>query len=289
MHYEGNIIRPPSEARSILLQVTRGCSHNRCTFCGAYKGKRFGIKERTTILEDILFASRHYRDRNRLFLCDGDALIIKQEMLIWILEKIKEHLPWIKRVGVYANTKSVKRKSQADLDRLQDLGLGILYLGVESGNDSVLRRVKKGATAQDMVEQGRKVRRSRITLSVTVLLGLAGKELSRAHAMDTGRVLTDMDPNYVGALSIMPIPGTEMYEQEKQGNFHLIAPKDMLRELRLMLQHTDLSSGLFFANHASNYLPIKARLPKDKERAIASIEEALEDRLDLKPEWLRGL
>ena len=210
-------------------------------------------------------------------------------MLIWILETIKEHLPWIDRIGVYANAKSVKRKSPADLDRLQELGLGILYLGVESGSDTVLRRVKKGATAQDLVEQGRKVRRSRITLSVTVLLGLAGKELSRAHAVDTGRVLTDMDPNYVGALSIMLIPATEMYEQEKQGNFHLIAPKDMLRELRLMLQHTDLSSGLFFANHASNYLPIKARLPKDKERAIASIEEALEDRLDLKPEWLRGL
>jgi len=175
MHYEGTIIRPPSEAMSILLQVTLGCSHNKCTFCGTYKDKRFTIKDDDTILADILFASKYMHNQHRLFLMDGDALIIPQRKLAWILDTIQEHLPWVRRVGAYGNAKSIKMKSDDQLAQLQEKGLGILYLGVESGDDETLKKVCKGTSAANLVEQGRRVKKVGIKLSATVLLGIAGR------------------------------------------------------------------------------------------------------------------
>ncbi len=151
MHYEGNCIRPPSEAFSILLQVTLGCSHNKCTFCGTYPDKRFAIKDDRIILNDILFASKYMKRQDRVFLMDGDALIIPQKRLMWILDRIKEHLPWVRRVGAYANTKSIRMKSPDDLQRLKENGLGILYLGVETGDDETLKRIRKGTSAQNLI------------------------------------------------------------------------------------------------------------------------------------------
>jgi radical SAM superfamily enzyme YgiQ (UPF0313 family) len=289
MHYEGNCIRPPSEAYSILLQVTVGCSHNKCTFCGTYKGKRFRIKEDRIILNDILFASKYMKRQDRVFLMDGDALIIPQQRLMWILDRIREHLPWVRRVGVYANAKSIKMKSPEELIQLRKNGLGILYLGVETGDAELLKEIRKGTSAEHLINMGRKIRDAGIKLSVTVLLGIAGRERSLEHARATGELLSAMDPNYVGALTVMLIPGTHLHEDFTSGKFELPDERGFLLELREMIAHTNLSRGLFFSNHASNYLPVKARLPKGKQQALDQIDGALRGEIGLRPEWMRAL
>ena len=289
MHYEGNCIRPPSEAYSILLQVTVGCSHNKCTFCGTYKDKRFRIKEDRIILSDILFASKYMKRQDRVFLMDGDALIIPQKRLMWILDRIREHLPWVKRVGAYANAKSIRMKSLEELIQLRENGLGILYLGVETGDAGLLKEIRKGTSAENLINMGRKVRKAGIKLSVTVLLGIAGRERSIEHARATGELLSAMDPNYVGALTVMLIPDTPLHEDFTSGRFELPDERGLLMELREMIVHTNLSRGLFFSNHASNYLPLKARLPKGKQQALDQIDGALRGEIGLRPEWMRAL
>jgi radical SAM superfamily enzyme YgiQ (UPF0313 family) len=289
MHYEGTIIRPPSEANSILLQITVGCSRNSCTFCGTYAGERFRIKSDAVILEDIAFAASACRRQRRVFLCDGDALIVPQARLLRILEAIRSELPWVTRVGAYANAKSLKRKSLDELKELRRLGLGIVYMGLETGDDETLRNIHKGADSAEMIAMGRKARDAGFKLSVTVLLGIAGRDRSQSHARETGRVLTAIDPDYVGALSLMLIPGTPLYRDWHAGVFTLITPAEMLAELRTMLAETHLSQGLFHANHASNYLPIKARLPKDQAATLRLIDRALAGEVSLKPEFMRAL
>ena len=289
MSYEGTIIRPPSEALSILLQVTLGCSHNKCTFCGTYKEKRFTIKDDQTIMADIRFASKYMVRQHRLFLMDGDGLIIPQPKLVWILDMIKEYLPWVRRVGAYANAKSIMMKSDEDLVQLKKKGLGILYLGVESGDNQTLRKVCKGTTAENLIKQGRRIKEAGIKLSVTVLLGIAGRSDSLKHARATGKLLSGMDPNYIGALTVMILPHTPLADDYRAGRFELPDTRELLLELREMFEHTHLSGGLFMANHASNYLPIKARLPKDREKTLDTIDAALRGEIDLKPEWMRGL
>jgi len=289
MHYEGNIIRPPSEAGSILLQVTVGCSRNKCTFCGTYTGERFRIKPEEVIQADIAFAARYCRRQRRVFLCDGDALIVPQQRLLGILKAIETQLPWVTRVGAYANAKSLQMKTAEELQVLRTHGLGILYMGLETGDDDTLKKINKGADSETMIAVGRKARAAGIKLSVTVLLGIAGRDRSQTHARETGRVLTAIDADYVGALSLMLIPGTPLFEDRRAGRFTLIEPMEMLAELRTMIAHTDLSSGLFHANHASNYLPIRARMPRDKAATLRLIDLALEGQIGLKPEYLRAL
>lgn len=289
MHYEGNVFRPPSEASSILLQVTTGCSHNKCTFCGMYKGQKFTIKPEEIISQDIQFAAQNCRAQKRLFLCDGDTLSISQKKLVKILKDIRTNLPWVTRVGTYANTKSIYHKSEAELQELRELGLKIAYMGLESGDDITLSAIRKGADAERMIAMGRKIRRAGIKLSITVLLGVAGKERSQDHARETGRVLSAIDPEYVGALSLMLTPNTPLFESHSSGDFTLPGPLEMLEEIKDMIENTTLSGGYFHANHASNYLPIKAYLPDDKQSTLALIQEALAGRVSLKPEAFRAL
>ena len=289
MNYEGTIIRPPSEALSILLQVTLGCSHNKCTFCGTYKDKRFSIKDDQTILADLQFAAKYMVNQNRLFLMDGDGLIIPQPKLVWILDMIKNYLPWVRRVGAYANAKSIMMKSDENLVQLKEKGLGIVYLGVESGDNKTLQKVCKGTTAENLIKQGRRIKEAGIKLSVTVLLGIAGRSDSLKHARATGKLLSVMDPNYIGALTVMILPNTPLDDDYRAGRFYLPDTRELLLELREMFKHTHLSGGLFMSNHASNYLPIKARLPKDREKTLDLIDAALRGEIDLKPEWMRGL
>ena len=289
MHYEGNIIRPPSESNSILLQVTVGCSRNKCTFCGTYMGERFRIKPDSIIMEDIAFAANYSKRQRRVFLCDGDVLIIPQKRLMKILIEIEKQLPWVTRVGTYANAKSLNMKSPDELKELKAHGLGIAYMGLETGDDVTLKNINKGATSQHMIEMGKKARSAGIKLSITVLLGIAGEKRSKIHARETGRVLSAIDPEYVGALSLMLIPNTPLCNDYEAGKFLLPDPNEMLEELRIMIANTNLSRGLFHANHASNYLPIRARLPKDKEATLKLIDEALAGRIELKPEYLRAL
>lgn len=289
MHYEGNIIRPPSEANSILIQVTVGCSHGKCTFCDASRLKRFKIKPDSVIMEDIAFAAAYCRNQRRVFLCDRDALIIPQRRLLNILMEIEKQLPWVTRVGVYANTKSLSMKTPDELRELNAHGLGIAYMGLETGDDVTLKNIRKGANSAKMIEMGKKARAAGIKLSITVLLGIAGRERSKIHARETGRVLSAIDPEYIGALSLMLIPGTPLYNDFESGEFQLPTPREMLEELKIMIENTNLSRGLFHANHASNYLPIRAGLPRDKAETIQLIEDALNGKIELRPEYMRGL
>lgn len=290
MKYEGMIIRPPSEAYSLLLQVTVGCSHNKCTFCPTYKGEKFRIKSFAEIEEDILEAS-DYRSVEKIFLCDGDALIIPQPRLVEILVSIHKHIRSMKRVGCYANAKSILRKTPEDLVQLRKLGLKIVYLGVETGNEDLLKKINKGATYAQIVEAGRRIKNAGINLSVTVLLGIGGIEKSVAHAFDTAKILTEIDPDYVGALTVMVVPGTPLHEDYISGRFVLPDTFGFLRELEIMIAHSDFTNCFFTSNHASNYLSIRARMPEEKEKTVRMIHHVIQsgDHRQLRPEYLRGL
>nr|WP_321259772.1 radical SAM protein [uncultured Pseudodesulfovibrio sp.] len=289
MDYQGMIIRPPSEAGSILLQVTLGCSHGKCAFCGAYLDKRFDIKDREIVLRDIKFAARECQRQRRVFLCDGDAMILPHKRLAEILLLLRKHLPWVTRVGVYANAKSLKRKSDTELQELRDLGLGIVYMGLESGDDQILKAMNKNGDSAFIVAQGRRVREAGLKLNVTVINGLGGVERSAAHARETARALSEMDPDQVGALSLMLVPGTPLHDRWERGEFELPDGVGMLIEIREMLSGLTLTRGLFLANHASNYLPLKVRLPSGKQAALDRIDQALSGKVVLTPESARRL
>ena len=288
MHYEGDCIRPPPEACSILLQVTLGCSHNKCTFCGTFKDKRFQIKDDDIILSDILFASKYMKGQNRVFLMDGDALITPQKRLVWILEKIREHLPWVKRVGAYANTKSISMKSPQELIELRENGLGMIYLGVETGDDEIRKSVKKGSSAKHCLEMGKRVKDAGIQLTVLVLLGIGGREKSLEHAKATGEILSGIDPDFASALTLILIPGTPLYEEHERGDFKMPDEMGLLKEMRELIEHTNVSRCLFSSSHASNYLPIRAWLPEGKQEVLDLIDSALRGEFGLKPEWMRA-
>jgi radical SAM superfamily enzyme YgiQ (UPF0313 family) len=291
MKYEGMIYRPPSEAGSLILQVTVGCSYNRCTFCSAYRGKKFRIKKFEEITEDVDEASLLRPPVDRVFLADGDALILPQDRLTRILGYLKTKLKRLKRVGIYANSRDILNKSPGELKELREMGLGIVYLGVESGNGEVLERIRKNTTIEQLVEAGRKVKESGILLSVTVILGIGGVENSRVHAEDTGRILTRMDPDFVGALSLMVVPGTPIEKEIREGKLIPPTPFGLIRELETMIACCHLTRGFFASNHASNYLPVRIRMPEEKEEVLGKIREVLRrgDPDLLKPEYLRAL
>jgi len=284
------VIRPPSEAGSLLLQVTVGCSHNKCTFCPTYKGERFRIKTFDEIEEDILEASG-YGYIGRIFLCDGDVLIMPMRKLAPVLESINSNIKGVNRIGLYANAKSILRKTPEELLELRNLGVKIAYLGVETGNDEILETIQKGANARQMVEAGQKIKAAGIKLSVTVLLGIGGKTKSMDHALDTARVLTEIDPDYVGALTVMVVPGTTLYEEQMSGKFELPDKFGFLEELGIMVANSDFTECFFTSNHASNYLPIRARMPQEKNETTELIQSVIEssNKKMLRPEYMRGL
>jgi len=290
MHYEGaHIIRPPSEADSIILQVTVGCSHNRCTFCGTYKEERFRIKDQAIVEADLEFASRYCLRQSRVFLADGDVLAVSQRRLVDLLTKIRHRLPWVNRISLYGNARAIRNKSIAQLLELKELGLHRVYMGLESGYDPVLTAIDKGADSTAMIEAGQRVRAADLFLSVTALLGIAGVALSQEHARATGKVLSAMEPNQTGILTLMLLENTQLYQLEKEGKFQLPDQQALLRELRTMVEHLDLKRGQLQSNHASNYLAINARMPRDKEAVLAAIDQALAGQTRLKPEHLRAL
>jgi radical SAM superfamily enzyme YgiQ (UPF0313 family) len=291
MDYVGHVIRPPSEAYSMIVQVTVGCSHNMCTFCGAYKDQKFRFKDMNLIKRDIDEASSQY-NFDKAFLADGDVLILPTKDIIEIMDYIKKRSRSIKRIGVYGNLKAILKKSPSELKELKDAGLGIVYQGIESGNMEVLRRIKKGASPHKMIEGAHKIIDANILLSQTILLGIGGTELSRIHSIDTGKLLGEMSPDYIGALTVMLLPNTELYQDFKSGKFILPDKFGMLEELKLIIENIDTKRKSYFAsNHASNYLPIKATLPNEKEKVLALINKVLRDKNEknLKPEHMRAL
>jgi radical SAM superfamily enzyme YgiQ (UPF0313 family) len=291
MKYEGMIFRPPSEADSLILQVTVGCSYNRCTFCHAYQGKVFRVKSFEEVKEDIDEASAYRSQIRRVFLADGNALTISQKELVRILNYLNVKLSRLERVGLYANAKDILQKDGAELKELKRLGVGIIYLGVESGNREVLKKIKKNATVDQLIQAGRRVKASGILLSVTVLLGIGGVELSQAHAEDTGKILSEMDPDFVGALSLMIVPGTPIERDIRTGRLILPTPFGLIQELETMIQNGQFTRCFFASNHASNYLPLRIRMPEEKEEALCRIREVLKrkDPALLRPEFLRAL
>jgi len=291
MKYEGMIFRPPSEAESLILQVTVGCSYNQCTFCGAYRGKSFRIKCFEEVKEDIDEVSSYNPQIRKVFLADGDALIFPQKELLRILEYLKVRLKRLERVGIYANAKDILRKGVEEMKRLKDLGLDIIYLGVESGDREVLKRIKKNATADQLVRAARRVKESGILLSVTVLLGIGGTERTQTHAEETGKVLSEMDPDYVGALSLMVVPGTPIEREIEAGKLELPTPFGLIQELEVIIENCQFTDCFFASNHASNYLPLRIRMPEEKEEALRRIREVLrrKDTALLRPEYLRAL
>jgi len=292
MNYEGTIIRPPNEADSLILQVTVGCSHSRCTFCPAYIEKKFRIKSIDEIFADIdSAAAEALYDVRRVFLCDGDPLIMKQETLLKILNHLSLKFPKLIRVGIYANAKSILRKSDDELRLLRDKKLSNVYMGLESGDQKTLDLVKKGVTTEKMIEAAVRVRNAGMKLNVTVLLGLGGKDRSDIHAEETIKVLNCMQPNHIGALTLMVVPGTPLYELQSSGQFELPGKFELVNELKIMIEGSDLKNCLFFSNHASNYFSIKARLPRDKEKILAELKAVIfsDDERALRDEFTRGL
>jgi radical SAM superfamily enzyme YgiQ (UPF0313 family) len=286
------VIRPPSEANSFLLPVTVGCSHNACAFCSTFYDFKFSVRRLEDIFKDIDAVAQHYgRGVSRVFLENGDALICPQETLAQVLPYLKEKFPNLERVGTYATPKSALLKTPAELIKLRELGLTIAYLGVETGDEELLVKVNKGATRAQIVEAGKKLKAAGITTSVTVILGLAGTEGSEKHAAETGKILTEIDPDFAGALTLMFMEGTALHKEYLAGRFKLISPFQSLVELKLIIENSSFTDCFFTANHASNYLPIKARLPQQKAELLALIEKVLlaKDISMLRPEYIRAL
>ena len=289
MDYRGNLIRPPSEANSIILQVTLGCSYNKCTFCGAYKDALFTIKPVETINEDIAFAGRYCTNQSRLFLADGDVLLLKQNYLVDLLKNIRRNIPQVKRISLYGSSRAINRKSQNELSELKSLGLDRIYMGLESGCDEVLKTVNKGATAAAMIMAAEKTQKAGIFLSVSVLLGLGGSHLSEQHAILTARALNKMAPQQIAALTLMPLDNTRLGCDLRNGDFEMIGPKAVLQELHTLVSHLTGIRSQFHANHASNYLHTSGRLPKDKVRILAEIDSAIGGNNKIVPDYMRAL
>ena len=292
MRYEGNIFRPFSEAASYLLQCTIGCSHNRCTFCGMYKDKKYRVRETREILDDIRMAKDYYGDVEKVFLCDGDAIAIETETLLVILRALYTTFPSLRHVGSYVGPQSTLAKSPAELRALRSAGLTKAYIGVETGDDELLKKVRKGVGSAEMLEAGRRLVDAGINLSAMVLLGLAGPgEPSRRHALATARICDEMKPRYLAALTVTPVLGTVLYRQVQKGEFQLLDPFETLAEMKTMLEHITMDPLKFVGTHASNYLPVTGTLQKDKPKMIARVDQVLTGRDErlLRPDHLRGL
>lgn len=294
MRYEGQIFRPPGEWRSYLLQVTIGCSHNKCTFCSMYKDKQFRVRSLDEITEDIEMA-RTYYDRlcqpvKRVFLCDGDAIIMRTDDLLAVLKRLYDTFPELERVTAYAGPRSTLCKSAEELRALREAGLYRLYLGVETGDDQLLHTIRKGVNAGEMLQAGCMLRDAGFDLWTMILLGLAGRgEASRRHILATANLINEMKPRHLSALTYLPEPGTELGEQVARGDFSLITGLEALAETKLLLEHLNVNPLHFTCDHASNYLPLKGGLPEDRPAMLSALETALREDDLLRSEYMRGL
>ncbi|MBQ9618330.1 MAG: radical SAM protein [Oscillibacter sp.] len=289
MRYYGSVYRPPSEAYSLIVQVTYGCSHNTCAFCSMYKDKRFALRPLDDVLEDFRLARAAYSRVRRVFLADGDALVRKAADLYTILDTVRALFPECERVTCYASPSSIRVRTEDELRTLREKGLTMVYMGLESGSDRVLARMRKGHAAAEIVDMGRKVRRSGIALSVTAITGLGGPEFLEEHAVETAHAFNDMNPEYIGLLTLMVEPGTPLYDWVHDGTFRLLDRVQVLQETRLLVSALDSPGSVFRMNHASNYLSLRGTLNGDKEAMLSEIARAGEDLSRLRPEGWRAL
>ena len=304
-----DIIRPPSEWKSYFLPLTSGCSNNTCTFCGYY-GSKLQIRDIADIKSEIdalaLFTRRGLQlpdvakviyavaegwDGKRVFLQDGDALVYPFPKLREVLQYLNEKIPSVERIGIYATPQDILRRSPDELKELRRLKMGIFYTGLETGDDELLLKVGKGVSSDEVVEAGKKVKEAGISFSVTVILGLGGIEGGKKHVIETAKVLTEIDPDYVGALTLTLVPGTPLYQQWERNEFHPLSPFQSLDELRVMIEKSNFTDCFFSSMHASNYLSVRGKLPQDREKMLRELEVVLtsKDPSLLRPEFLRGL
>ncbi|HJC82223.1 MAG TPA: B12-binding domain-containing radical SAM protein [Candidatus Anaerostipes avicola] len=289
MKYEGIVYRPPSEAYSLIIQVTIGCSQNHCAFCSMYKTKQFRIRSTDEIIDDFMEAREMYPKIEKIFLADGDALICPVQDLEMILKLIRKKFPECRQVTCYASPKSILLKKTDELKRLCQLGLSMVYMGLESGSDKVLEYMKKGADPKEMIKAAEKIHNAGIRLSVTAISGLGGKKWWKEHAVETGKVLSEMKPEYAGLLTLMIEEGVPLEQEIKSGRFQLMNPYEILIETREMLEHMDCPGCIFRSNHASNYISLRGTLNKDKEKLIKQLDQAVSGSAHLKSEWMRML
>jgi radical SAM superfamily enzyme YgiQ (UPF0313 family) len=290
MRYVEPLFRPPSEADSFILQATLGCSWNHCVYCAMYRDKPYQVRPLADILADLPAPGTPWVDEVRhVFVADGDPLGMPMEHWTSILEGLRAAFPALRRVSTYATARNILEKNPEQLAALRELGLSLLYIGPESGDDLTLQRLAKGGDAAEHRQAAERAREAGMDLSVIFLLGAGGTERSEAHARASGRLATAMDPRFLSTLTVTIVPGTPLAQLERQGRFQLPEVPDLLQELAWFLEETHLTNGIFRSNHASNYLPIGGRLPRDRETILATLQAALQGRVPLRPEWMRGL
>ena len=292
MQYEGMVYRPPSEAYSLILQVTIGCSHNKCRFCSMYKDKRFHIRQLEDILADLQECRAYYSRVRRIFLADGDALCLSNAKLLAILNAIRDLFPECERVGIYGRATDILRKTPEELKALKEAGIGIVYVGAESGDPEVLARMCKNATREQLIEGVRRAEDAGIAASVTFISGLGGRERWKEHAVASATMISEMRPSYASWLTLMLDPAAPVTKDIAEGKFELLKPLEVLDEMEVMLEHVELPEGVtcvFRSNHASNYLSLKGDLPADRDKMLAVVRQAKENSDMLRPEYWRAL
>lgn len=289
MRYEGSVYRPPSEAKSLIVQATIGCSHNGCTFCPMYWDKKFRMRSFEEIYRDLKQARGEHPRIDRIFLADGDALCMATDKLLPILGAVSAIYPECSRVGIYGRADNILRKTDDELLELKDAGLGIIYLGAESGSAEVLKRVNKGETPQDMIEAVHRAENAGIQVSVTFISGLGGRELMEEHAVETGRMIGEMGASFVGLMTLMIAPGSSLTEDIQNGKFEPLTTQEVMRELELILTNANCENDCVIrSNHASNRLVLKGTLPGDKDRLLKQVHSAMQDEKMLRPDKYRG-
>ena len=290
MRYIGDIYRPPSEAYSLLVQITVGCTHNKCAFCTMYKNKQFRLRDPKEVIEDLDWARAHYRRVDRMFLCDGDALALKNSKLLFYLDYITEHFPECERITTYGRATAVMKKTDEELRELKEHGLDMVYLGAESGSQKVLDMMNKGETREDLIKGVQRLEAAGIKTSVTFISGLGGTEYWEEHAIESGKMITEMNASYVSLLTLMVQPPAPLYDEYVAGRFKMLKAEEVLAETCLLLQHAKpTKSCVFRSNHASNYVSLRGNIPEDNEAMIAALKRCMEDRGLLKDDRFRML
>lgn len=289
IEYDPPVYRPPGEWRSFLVQATIGCSHNGCTFCGMYKGKRFRIRSMDDIIGDIREAAAFYNQYEKVFLCDGDAIVMKTEDLLEIIGEIKKDFPHCRLISTYAGPRSTLSKTPEELKILHEAGLGRAYLGIETGMEALLKSTNKGVSRTEMLEAGLRLRNAGIDLWGIILIGLGGKPLSMENARETAKIINEMQPNHLSAMNYTPVEGTKLGNQALRGEFQVLSAKESLMETAELIRNLQVSGMHFTSDHASNYLPLKGTLNEDREKLLRLIDGAIGGKVAVRSEASRGL
>lgn len=291
IRYEERLYRPPSEARSLILQATIGCSYNKCTFCGMYRNKQFRVRPIEELAEEIAWAKDNLPTPRKVFLADGDALMAKARFQLELLELLNEAFPDLQRISVYASPQSLQVRTVEEMRELRENGLTQYYLGIESGHDTVLTQLEKGVDAEEMIRVANKANDADVKLSTMILLGAGGRELSKEHALESARVVNAINPRFLSTLVMTPVEDTPLWEENLQGQVDELTPIELAVELRTMLAALTVEGSIFRSNHASNYLTLAGTLSKDQPELVAALDEVIQhpENAPFVPDWLRGL